>query len=60
MKRVCIYPKDVARITGMGIRKAQRLLRIIRFTYSKQKHQYITIKEFCNYTGIAEDTIELD
>ncbi len=60
MKKVCVFPKDVVRITGLSLRKAQSLLQNIRFLYSKKKHQYVTIKEFCNYTGIDEDSIKLD
>lgn len=60
MKRICIYPKDIARITGMGLRKAQKLLQNIRFIYNKQKHQYITKKELADHLGIDEKDIELD
>jgi len=52
MKRICIYAKDVSIITGRGQRYAQRLLKDIRFALNKHDHQYITFKEFADYTGI--------
>lgn len=59
MERVCIYPKEAARILNIGERQAQRLFRNIRFALNKQKHQYITIREFAIYTGIgAEEIVE--
>lgn len=59
MERVCIFPKDVVKLIGMTEREAQRLLRIIRAAYNKTKHQYVTVKEFAEYTGISEELIKL-
>jgi hypothetical protein len=51
-KRVCIYPKDVQRITGRSNSYARILLRQIRKDLNKQEHQFITVDEFCAYTGL--------
>ena len=59
MKRICIFPKDAAVLIGINERDAQKLFRLIRLAYNKKKHQYITLKEFAEYTGISEDLIDL-
>jgi hypothetical protein len=51
-KRVCIYPKDVQRITGKSYSSSRILLIEIRKHLNKQEHHFITIDEFCNYTGL--------
>ncbi len=50
--RICIYPKDIMRITGKSERYGRILLEKIKHKNEKQEHQLVTIKEFCNYTGI--------
>lgn len=57
IKRSCIYPKDVQRITGKSERSGRRLLRQIREELGKQNHQFITAAEFASYTGIALDLV---
>ena len=52
MNRLCIYAKDISNITGKGQRYAQRLLKNIRFVLNKSEHQFVTVKEFAEYTGI--------
>ena len=58
LKRICIYPKDVQRITGRSERYGRKLLQKIRKHFEKEQHQFITIKEFSEYTGINEAEIE--
>lgn len=50
--RICIYPKDIMRITGKSERYGRMLLEKIRQKNAKEEHQFVTIKEFCLYTGI--------
>lgn len=52
MKRLVIYPKDVAAITGKCERSARLLLSDIKFSLNKKENQFITFKEFAIYTGI--------
>lgn len=58
MKRVCIYPKDVMRITGKSERAARKFLIRIKEHLSKEDHQFITIAEFSSYTGVDKITVE--
>ena len=57
-KRVCVYPKDVQRITGRSEKYARRLLHIIRQNLNKQSHQFITIEEFAQHVGIDTETVK--
>ncbi|MBK6264591.1 hypothetical protein JKA74_06030 [Marivirga sp. S37H4] len=57
-KRACIYPKDVQRITGMSERYGRKLLNKIREELSKEPHQFISIDEFCEFTGLAPAIVE--
>ncbi|SEL41717.1 hypothetical protein [Parapedobacter koreensis] len=56
-KRICIYPKDVSEILGKSIKHAERLLRTIRDALGKESHQYVSFKEFADYTGLDEGEI---
>lgn len=51
-KRVCIYPKDIQRITGKSERYAQKLFKKIKEHFKKAPGQFLTISEFCEYTSI--------
>lgn len=54
MYRLTIEPKEVAAITGKSVKYARNLLDNIRKKYNKEKHQSVTIKEFCTYQGLHE------
>ena len=56
--RLCVYPKDVQRITGKSERWGRMLLLKIRQVLNKEEHQFITIEEFCNYTGFKVDQVQ--
>jgi len=56
--RIVIYAKDVMNITGRKERTAWKMLAQIRKKYKKQKGQFITVEEFCNYTGINEEKVK--
>ncbi|MBN8836323.1 MAG: hypothetical protein J0I09_03635 [Sphingobacteriia bacterium] len=55
--RIVIYAKDVINITGRKERSAWKLLAQIRKKYNKQKGQFITVDEFCEFTGIKEERV---
>jgi Fic family protein len=57
-RRICIYPKDVQRITGKSERYGRKLLAKIRTHLEKEPHQFITLQEFSDYTGIQLAEIE--
>lgn len=56
-KRACIYPKDIQRITGRSERYGRKLLQDIKNFFDKEPHQFVTTKEFSEYSGIEEDIV---
>ena len=56
-KRICIYAKDIMNITGRKERAARKLLAKIRNKYKKKTGDFLTVKEFCQYTGFDEETV---
>ena len=54
---MCIYPKDVQRITGKSESYGRLLLKKIKSHFGKQDHQFITIEEFCQYSGLKKDQV---
>lgn len=52
--QLCIYVKDIAIITGKGYKQAWRIHNKIKKHYSKSPEQFLSIAEFCEYTGIPE------
>ncbi len=58
-RRICIYAKDIQRITGKSEKTGYRILDAIRKKHGKQPHQFITINEFADYAGFkAEDIVQ--
>jgi hypothetical protein len=57
IRRTCIYTKDVQRITGKTERVSRKLIQTIKGKLQKEPHQFITIYEFSNYTGIDIEII---
>ena len=58
MKRIVLHTKDVMIITGKSERYSRELIRKMKEHYLKEKHQYITIKECCDYLGL--DVVEVE
>jgi hypothetical protein len=56
--RICIYPKDIQRLTGRTERFGRNLLVKIREHFDKQSHQFVTIREFAEYTGLEQEDVE--
>ena len=56
--RICIYAKDVQNITGKKERTARKLLSDIRYKLGKQKKDFVTVSEFCEYTGLRIDHVQ--
>ncbi|WP_288955322.1 hypothetical protein [uncultured Polaribacter sp.] len=57
MQRVCIYPKDVQIITGKSYRQSVRLVHKIKTELNKTNKEFLTIDEFCEYTGIKYEQV---
>ncbi len=53
MERLCIYPKDIQVVTGRSEHYGRNLIKKIKERFAKEDHQFITIEEFCNYSGLA-------
>jgi DNA-directed RNA polymerase specialized sigma subunit len=52
-----IYAKDIQRITRRSERYAYKVQAAIRKKLGKEKHQLITITEFCAYLGLPEEEV---
>jgi hypothetical protein len=57
MHRVCIYPKDIQLITGKSYRQSTRLMKKIKNELDKPINEFLTIEEFCSYTGIKYEQV---
>lgn len=53
-----IYCQDIRNITGASERTARRLLARIRKQFNKQPGNLVTLKEFCQVTGIDEEYLK--
>ena len=58
IKRICIYPKDIERITGKSYRQSTRMLQSIRKSLNKLENELVTIEEFCQYAGLKIEQVE--
>jgi hypothetical protein len=58
MLRVVIYTKDVMVITGRSEKYSRMLLRQIKERLLKEQHQFVSVSEFCQYTGIPSQDVE--
>jgi hypothetical protein len=56
--RIVIYPKDVQRLTGKSDKFSRMLLKKIRKGLAKQEHQFVSIEDFSEYTGITVNLIK--
>lgn len=56
--RLCIYPKDVQRITGKSERYSRLLLQKVKGKFDKEVHQFVTVEEFCVYTGLKKEHVQ--
>lgn len=59
MKRICIYPKDVQIVTGKSERYGRTIINKIKEHLNKEKHQLVTIDEFCDFMGFEISKVEL-
>ncbi|GGA87476.1 hypothetical protein GCM10008015_30170 [Flavobacterium palustre] len=57
-KRVCIYAKDIQRITGKSYRQSIRILQKIRTELKKQENELVSIEEFCLFTSLKYELVE--
>jgi hypothetical protein len=55
--RLVIYSKDIATITGKTERYARTLMSKIRKALGKANHHLISVKEFCEFTGLSVEEV---
>lgn len=58
MERLCIYPKDIQIVTGRSERYGRNLIKKIKDDLKKQKHNLVTVDEFCSYTGLCSNAVK--
>jgi hypothetical protein len=56
-QRVCIYPKDIQRITGKSYRQSTRLMQKAKTEFNKLGNEFLTIDEFCSYSGLKYEQV---
>ena len=56
--RIVINAKDVMNITGRQERAARKFLARIRKHLNKKKGDFISVKEFCVFTGFDESIVK--
>ncbi|MEI3802718.1 MULTISPECIES: hypothetical protein [unclassified Chitinophaga] len=56
-KRMVIYTKDIQNIMGKSERSARELMQKIRLMFGKLEWQYISVAEFCEYSGLDEEEV---
>ena len=57
MPRICIYPKDVAQLTGRSYDAAKRLVRRAREAAGKPTGALVSVRDFCQLTGLDETEV---
>ena len=55
--RLCIYPKDIQRITGRSERYCRKLLSGIRTDLQKHPHQPVTWLELAAYLSLPPEQV---
>jgi hypothetical protein len=58
LNRICIYPKDIQRITGRSERYGRKLLQECKKQLGKQEYQLVSIDEFANFIGLPSEKIQ--
>ncbi|MET7000155.1 hypothetical protein [Chitinophaga defluvii] len=56
-KRIVIYAKDIVNILGKKKSAAQVMMQNMRRQLGKKREEFITVEEFCQFTGIKEEKV---
>ena len=57
MPQVAIYPKQAAAVMGNSYEGGKRLLQRIRARLHKPAGSYVSVGEFCAFTGLPEHEV---
>ena len=52
-----IYTKDIQNMFGKSDRSARILMQKLRKMFGKSPWQYVSVTEFCEYTGLNEEEV---
>lgn len=55
--RIVVYAKDVMNITGRRERAARKLLAAVRKKSEKGRGSFVSVEEFCTYTGLRPEHV---
>ena len=53
-KRIFLNIKDLQDLTGLTYNACQKQMSLLKASLSKERHQKVTIREYCKYEGITE------
>ncbi len=56
-KRMVVHVKDVMAISGISERSARRWLANIRKMHNKPVTAFVTLEEFCAFTGLKREQV---
>ena len=57
MNRLCVYTKDIQLVTGKSERYCRTIIANIKKNLKIEKHQCVTIEEFCDYQGLKIEDV---
>jgi hypothetical protein len=57
LARMTIYTKDIQRITGKSERYGRKIMNKIKAKHGKQKHQLVSLAEFCEFMGLSTEDV---
>ena len=57
MPQVVIYPAQAATLLGHSYEASKKLLGRVRVRFQKPARSYVSIREFCEYTGLTEQDV---
>ncbi len=55
--RMVIFARDIQNITGRSERASRLLMQKIRQALGKKPGQFISVAEFCRFTGLSEEEV---
>jgi predicted DNA-binding transcriptional regulator AlpA len=55
--RAVIYASDIAILLGKSVKTGYRHISQMRKYFGKERDMFITVSEFCDYTGISESDV---
>jgi hypothetical protein len=57
MDRIIMYPSDVMMLTDKSESYARKEIQKLKKALNKEKHQKVTIKEYCHYYGLILEEV---